>query len=158
MSTSQNESSETPSSVLRELLDELVIHFGVDARVELEEADGVLIARVEGEGADSFVGPGGQTIDAIQHLARRIVFGGARSPTRVVVDAGGYRERRAVALKREADSAAEEVVRSGDPVRLSPATASERRLVHEYLRERGEVRTESEGEEPQRRLVVRPLD
>ena len=53
--------------------------------------------------------------------------------------------------------AAEEALRSGEPVELDPMPASERRIVHEYLRERGGVETHSEGDEPERRLVVSPL-
>jgi spoIIIJ-associated protein len=75
----------------------------------------------------------------------------------VVVDAEGYRERRRVALEREADRAAEEAQRYGRPVALDAMTASERKLVHEYLREHDAVETYSEGQEPERHLVVAPV-
>jgi spoIIIJ-associated protein len=75
-----------------------------------------------------------------------------------VIDADGYRERRAESLKADAEEAAEEARRSGSPVELDPMPAAERRIVHEYLRERGGVGTHSEGDEPERRLVVSPLD
>jgi spoIIIJ-associated protein len=74
------------------------------------------------------------------------------------VDADGYRERRAHALREDADDAAEEALRSGRAVELDPMPASERRVVHEHLRDRGDVRTHSEGEEPERYLVVSPLE
>ena len=76
----------------------------------------------------------------------------------MVIDAAGYRDRRAAALRREADDAADAAVRGGRPVALDAMTASERKLVHEYLRERGDVETYSEGDEPDRHLVVAPLD
>ncbi|MEA2420086.1 MAG: spoIIIJ-associated protein, partial [Thermoleophilaceae bacterium] len=76
---------------------------------------------------------------------------------RIVVDAEGYRERREGILRRQADRAAEDALRSGRPVALDAMTASERRLVHEYLRDNGEVQTYSEGDEPDRHLVVAPL-
>jgi spoIIIJ-associated protein len=75
----------------------------------------------------------------------------------VVVDAEGYRKRRAEVLCRQADEAAEQAVRYSRPVALDAMTAGERRLVHEYLRERGDVETYSEGEEPDRHLIVAPL-
>jgi spoIIIJ-associated protein len=75
---------------------------------------------------------------------------------RVVVDAEGYRARRTEALHRQADDAADEAVRFGRPVALDAMTASERKLVHEHLRDRGDVETYSEGEEPDRHLVVAP--
>jgi spoIIIJ-associated protein len=77
---------------------------------------------------------------------------------RIVIDAEGYRARRAAALSKQADQAAEQALRSHRPVALDAMTASERKLVHEFLRERGDVETHSEGEEPERRLVIVPLD
>ena len=75
---------------------------------------------------------------------------------RVVVDAEGYRARRRDVLARQADDAADEAVNSGRPVALDAMTAGERRLVHEFLRDRADVDTYSEGEEPDRHLVVAP--
>ena len=123
----------------------------------MEEADGVLKGTLRGEDVGLFIGRRGQTIDAVQHLAQRIVFPEGPSSVRVVIDADGYRERRAEALRAEADEAAEEALSSGRPVELDPMPPSERRIVHEYLRERGDVETHSEGDEPERRLVVSPL-
>jgi spoIIIJ-associated protein len=92
----------------------------------------------------------------VQHLAQRIVFPDGPAAVRVVIDANGYRARRAEALRAEADDAADEALSSGEPVELDPLPPSERRIVHEYLRERGDVQTHSEGDEPQRFLVVSP--
>ena len=76
---------------------------------------------------------------------------------RVVVDAAGYRERREQALQRQADEAAEKAVDSGRPVALDAMSATERKVVHEYLKDREDVETYSEGTEPDRHLVVAPL-
>jgi len=65
---------------------------------------------------------------------------------RVVIDANGYRERRAEALRAEADDAADDAVSSGDPVELDPLPPFERRIVHEYLRERGDVEYAQRGQ------------
>jgi spoIIIJ-associated protein len=74
-----------------------------------------------------------------------------------VIDADGYRARRRATLEAEAEDAADEAVRTASPVELEAMPASERRIVHEYLRERGGVETYSEGEEPDRYLIVAPL-
>lgn len=145
----------TPEEELRELLETLVEAFGADADVVLSEADGVLTGAVEGPGAEALVGPDGAIIEAVQHLAQRIVLRGSAGP-RVVVDAAGYRERRESALRAEADRVAEVVLAEGREVALRPMPAAERRFLHEYLRERGDVATHSEGDEPRRRLVVSP--
>ena len=113
---------------------------------------------MHGDDLGLFIGRRGQTIDAVQHLAQRIVFPDGPSPVRVVIDADGYRERRAEALRADAEDAAEEALRSGRPVELDPMPASERRVVHEHLRNRDDVSTHSEGEEPDRYLIVSPVD
>jgi spoIIIJ-associated protein len=147
-----------PAETLEELLEEVADGLGLDVEIEVQEGDGVLRGNLRGDDVGLFIGRRGQTIDAVQHLAQRIVFREGPSPVRVVIDADGYRERRAESLRADAEQAAEEAQRSGKPVELEPMGASERRIVHEYLRERGGVGTHSEGDEPERRLVVTPLD
>jgi spoIIIJ-associated protein len=147
-----------PAEALEELLEEIAEALGLDVAVEVKEDDGVLSGRLRGEDVGLFIGRRGNTIDAVQHLAQRIVFPEGPSPVRVVIDADGYRERRAEALRAEADDAAEEALRSGRPVELDPMPPFERRVVHEYLRERGGVETHSEGDEPERYLIVSPVD
>ena len=146
-----------PADRLRELLERLVSEIGVDATVEVDEdADG-LTGRVVGDDLGLVIGHHGQTIDAIQHLAYRIAYKGASSRSRVVVDAGGYREYRATALRASADQAAEAAVRDRRPVALESMSALERKVVHEHLKTRHDVETYSEGQEPARHLVVAPL-
>ena len=146
-----------PAAALQELLEEVADGLGLDVEVDVQEGDGVLRGSLRGEDVGLFIGRRGQTIDAVQHLAQRIVFPEGPSSVRVVVDADGYRERRTESLQADAEEAAEEAIRTGRPVELEPMPASERRIVHEYLRERGGVETHSEGDEPERRLVVSPL-
>jgi spoIIIJ-associated protein len=146
-----------PLEALEELLDEIVEGLGLDVEIEVEEDGGVLSGRLTGDDLGLFIGRHGQTIEAVQHLAQRIIFPDGPSPVRVVIDANGYRERRAASLRAEADEAADDAVRSGEPVELDPLPPLERRVVHEYLRERGDVETHSEGNEPERYLVISPV-
>ena len=147
-----------PPEALEELLEEIVDGLGLDVEIEIEQREGMLLGRVVGEDVGLFIGRRGQTIDAVQHLAQRIVFPEGPAPMRVVIDADGYRERRAEALRADAEDAAEEALRSGRPVELDPMPASERRVVHEHLRDRDDVSTHSEGDEPDRYLIVSPAD
>jgi spoIIIJ-associated protein len=147
---------EDPAELLAELLKEVVLGLGLEGEVVVDREDDVLRGSVEGEDVGLLIGRRGQTIDAVQHLAQRIVFPGGQSAARVVVDADGYRERRAQALREDAAAAADEAVRLGEPVELDPMPASERRVVHEFLRDRDDVETHSEGDEPERYLVVSP--
>jgi spoIIIJ-associated protein len=145
-----------PVEALEELLEEIVDGLGLDVEIEVDEADSVLTGRLTGDDLGLFIGRHGQTIEAVQHLAQRIIFPDGPSPVRVVIDANGYRDRRASALRAEADDAAEEVARTGEPIELDPLPPLERRIVHEHLRERGDVETHSEGNEPERYLVISP--
>lgn len=125
--------------------------------VEVDVAGERITATLTGDEVATFIGRHGQIIDAVQHLATRVAARHEpRGPWVVTVDAGDYRARRTEILARVAGEAADRAVASGDPVALDPMTASERRLVHEHLRERDDVRTHSEGDEPERHLVVSP--
>ena len=104
-----------------------------------------------------FIGRHGQTIDAVQHLAFKVAAHGQSPAPKVEVDAAGYRDRRRQALERQADQAAADAVRSARPVALDAMSATERKVVHEYLKDRDDVETYSEGTEPDRHLVVAPL-
>jgi spoIIIJ-associated protein len=147
-----------PAVALEELLEEIADGLGLDVDVEVEETDDALIGRLEGDDVGLFIGRRGQTIDAVQHLAQRIVFPDGPSDVRVVIDADGYRERREHVLCADADDAAEEALRSGHPVELDPMPPSERRVIHEHLRDREGVSTHSDGEEPDRYIVVSASD
>jgi spoIIIJ-associated protein len=146
------------AQALRALLERVAGALDLDAEVVVEESDEAVTGRLDGDDLGLFIGRHGQTIEAVQHLAQRVVGerDGQERRRRVVVDAAGYRERREAVLQRQADEAAESALRSGRPVALDAMTSSERRVVHEYLRDRGDVETHSEGQEPDRHLVVSP--
>jgi spoIIIJ-associated protein len=145
---------------IEDLLELLVDALGLDAEIDVRRDGDTVTGALIGDDLGLFIGRHGQTIDAVQHLAQRIVYrAGPPGPSdpRVVIDAAGYRDRRASALRRQADEAADEALRYERPVALDAMVASERKIVHEHLRERGDVETYSEGQEPDRHLVVAPL-
>ncbi len=146
-----------PADRVRELMERIANEAGVDASVLVNEDNDGVTGEFVGDDLGLLIGHHGQTIDAIQHLAYRIAFRGMEERRRVVVDAAGYRERRAVALRAAADQAAEAAVHDGRPVPLEAMSALERKVVHEHLKSRHDVETYSEGQEPARRLVVAPL-
>jgi spoIIIJ-associated protein len=145
--------------VVHGLLQAVVDGMGLEGEVSVRTEGDTVTGTVDGEDLGLFIGRHGQTIDAVQHLAYRAVnrsIDHEAPAVRVIVDAQGYRARRAEALRAEAAEAADEALRYGRPVALDAMVASERKLVHEYLRDRGDVETHSEGEEPERHLVVSP--
>ncbi len=147
----------TEAELLTELLERISEALALDVTVEVRERDGALEGVVRGEGLGLLVGRHGQTIDAVQHLAQRAAAMLMGEQRRVVVDAEGYRARRREALERQAGDAADEAIGAGRAVALDAMTAGERRVVHEFLRDRADVDTHSEGEEPDRHLVVAPI-
>ena len=142
---------------VREMLERVAAEAGVDASVQLEEDPDEIRAEFLGDDLGLLIGHHGQTIDAIQHIAYRFAFPSRNASKRVVVDAAGYRERRAVALRATADQAAATAIHDRRPVALEAMSALERKVVHEHLKSRHDVETYSEGDEPARRLVVAPV-
>jgi spoIIIJ-associated protein len=151
-------SNDDPVERVRDLLEEVADALDLDADVEVEERDGVIHGTLHGDDLGLFIGRHGQTIDAVQHLAFKAAGDRHRPGPRVVVDAAGYRERREQVLQRQADQAALDALKSKRPVALDAMSATERKVVHEYLKDRDGLETYSEGTEPDRHLVVAPLD
>jgi spoIIIJ-associated protein len=149
---------ESPVERVREVLERVGDALGLDASVEVEETDEGIRGVLEGEDLGLFIGRHGQTIDAVQHLAFKVANrDSGRGGVRVIVDAAGYRARREQALHRQAEQAAADAVDGGRPVALDAMSATERKVVHEFLKDRDDVETYSEGTEPDRHLVVAPL-
>ena len=143
---------------VRAIVTRVVNALGLHATVDIDETGDEIRATVNGDDLGLLIGKHGTTIDALQHLAFRAAFRGDELRKQVTVDAAGYRERREGALHRMADRAAAEALRYGRPVELEPMRATERKIVHTYLSERSDVETHSEGDEPDRRLVVSPVE
>jgi spoIIIJ-associated protein len=152
-----HEIPEEPAERVRAVVGRVVQALGLHASVDIDEGPDEIRATVNGDDLGLLIGRHGTTIDALQHLAMRAAFHGQSDHKAVVVDAAGYRERREAALKRAADRAVEDALSFGRAVELEPMGPQERRIVHMYLRDRSDVQTHSEGDEPDRRLVVSPV-
>jgi spoIIIJ-associated protein len=144
----------------RALLEEILTRMG------LQNVEIVYIARSEGEyfevrGPDlaNLIGRHGNTLEAVNLIFNNIINAGNRNNRKYyTIDAEGYRARRADQLKTLALATLERVVRENKPVKLEPMLPSERKIVHMALSDSPFVRTESEGVEPERRLVVFPAE
>ncbi len=149
-----------PREILETMFEAVLDGMDLDADVTVTEtAEGDLAVVVQGDGLDAMIGRGGAVIDALQYLAHQSVLrAGGGEPRRVSVDAGGYRERRRRQLERLAEHAATEAVTHGEEIELDPMTPHDRRIVHMALAERTDIETRSEGDEPNRRIVVLPSE
>ena len=146
-----------PAERVREILRRVVSHLGLRASVDVVERDDEIAAEISGAELGLLIGKHGQTLDALQSLCGQAAFRGAEDRVPVVVDAAGYRERRETALHRQADRGVADALRYGRAIELDSMGSQERKVVHNYLKDRVEVDTHSEGEEPFRRIVITPL-
>jgi spoIIIJ-associated protein len=152
-------SLEEQGEMVQDFLDGLVEAFDVDGDLRTEEIDEEMLeVQIVGDDLGLLIGPKGQTLAAIQELARTVVQRRAEGNPRgrFRIDVGGYRERRREALARFATSVAEEVRSSGVQKALEPMNASDRKVVHDTINELDGVETTSEGEDPRRRVVILP--
>jgi spoIIIJ-associated protein len=136
----------------------------VEGLLDLADLDGDIDMDVEGDRAvvsvvgatlDELVGPRGEVLEALQELTRLAVHRQTGARTRVMLDVGGYRKRRKEELTETGLAAADEVKRTGQPKKLGPMNPFERKVVHDAVAAAG-LSSESEGEEPARRVVVLP--
>jgi spoIIIJ-associated protein len=148
---------EEPAARVEAVLDEIVDTLELDADVVVEESAEEIAARVEGDDLGVLIGRRGQTIDAVQLVCYRVAFRGRGERKRVSVDAAGYRERRREVVERQADRAAERALESGKEIELEPMSPAERKIIHDRLKDRSGLETFSEGEEPERCVIVAPL-
>jgi spoIIIJ-associated protein len=141
---------------LREFIQTVVDLMGVEAHVGASETPELVRAEISGGDLGLLIGRHGATIDALQYVAAIVVNGDSRERRQVVVDAEGYRERRAAALSALADRTAQKVARESVAVTLKPMSAAERKVIHLHLKDDSRVETASEGNEPFRAVVVSP--
>ncbi|HET8683638.1 MAG TPA: R3H domain-containing nucleic acid-binding protein [Micromonosporaceae bacterium] len=146
--------SEIGADYIEGLLDILDYDGDIDELV----AGGRPVVEVVGARLNALVGQRGATLEALQELARLAVFRQTGSPSRLLLDISGYRAARRKELAAVAKNAAEKVKEYGEAVRLEPMSAFERKCVHDVVNSLPGVESESEGVEPHRRIVVRPVD
>ncbi len=144
--------SEIAADYVEGLLDILDYDGDID---ELVSA-GRPMVEVVGDRLQPLVGQRGATLEALQELSRLAIFRATGSPSRLLLDIGGYRATRRKELAAVARNAVEKVKQHGDEVRLDPMSAFERKCVHDVVNAISGVQSESEGVEPSRRIVVRP--
>ena len=150
-------------AVPEELLDEIkafvtsvVGAMGFEARIDVYDADGFIAVDVAPDNTALFIGQKGETIDALQFLLNSAVYRKRPFVKRIILDAEGYRQRRVEAIQGIAHRTARRAVRERRTVELPPMSASERRIVHLFLRDNPKVTTASEGTGENRRVRISP--
>ena len=149
---------EQQGEAAREFVVGLVREFGLDADVDFVELDEDTVqVAANGDDLGLLVGPRGATLSAVQDLTRTFVQRQSEVRTdRILVDVGGYREKRAAALRRFTEGIVHEVKSSGEERALEPMSPADRKVVHDTVNEIEGVETRSDGTEPSRYVVIQP--
>jgi spoIIIJ-associated protein len=144
--------ADTAEDFLNGLLDVL----DMDGEAEADIEDGAIMVDMNGPDMAVLIGRHGLTLEALQELTRATVQHKTSSHVRLTLDIDGYRERQMEILERKARSLAAKVRSEGRSIALDPMNAYERRIVHAALTEFEGVMTASEGEDPERHVVIKP--
>jgi len=147
---------EREGDIAADYLEALLDIADLDGDIDIDVEGNRAAVSIVGDGLGQLVGPGGSTLEALQELTRLAVHRETGVRSRLMLDIGGHRARRREELTGVGTRTAEQVRDSGETVRLDPMTPFERKVVHDAVSAVDGVVSESEGEEPQRRIVVRP--
>jgi spoIIIJ-associated protein len=153
--TRLEQEGEIAADYLEGLLDIADLDGDIDMDVEGERAAVSIIGEGTSRDLSKLVGRDGEVLEALQELTRLAVHRETGERSRLMLDIAGFRARKRAELTKIGTSAAEEVRETGEPVKLDPMSPFERKVVHDAVAAAG-LRSESEGEEPQRRVVVLP--
>ena len=146
---------ESPAGVAKEFLGELTRLMGVDVTIDMgTDAEGNVYGFMQGDTLGILIGRRGETLDALQYLTSLKVNRGRDSYTRVTLDTENYRAKREDTLIRLANRMANRALRTGRKVSLEPMNPYERRIIHFALQQNEGVTTHSEGDEPNRHVVI----
>ncbi len=149
---------EEQAQVAREFAEGLIDAFGLDGEVTTKVEDDVLFIDINGEQTEALVGRKGAVVQAVHELTRTVIQRKTFGAPRMRLDIAGYSARRREALKIYAGRLAETVKEDGREAMLEPMNAADRKVVHDAIGEIDGVRSFSEGEDPNRSVVVAPVD
>lgn len=145
-----------PVEAGRDFLQDVLVNMKVDARVEVRPNEEGMLFDIQGTNLGIIIGRRGQTLDSLQYLVNVVANRHADKHVRITLDAENYRQRRKETLEQLADRIAKKALATKQSVRLEPMSAAERKVIHSFLQRRSDVVTFSEGEEPNRYIVIAP--
>ena len=155
MIAAENLDPESPAGIAKAFLGELTKLMGVDVTIDMgTDAEGNVFGYINGDTLGILIGRRGETLDAVQYLTSLKVNRGREGYTRVTLDTENYRAKREDTLIRLANRMANRALRTGRKVSLEPMNPYERRIIHYALQQNDGVDTHSEGEEPNRHVVI----
>jgi len=139
----------------KDFLEPLFEKMAIEADMEITMEDGLINIRLTGDDVGIIIGRRGETLDALQYLLSLVINRYTLDYTRVILDVADYRKKRAETLQRLAKRVAEKVSRTRRNITLEAMNPYERRIIHSSLQEFPNINTQSVGEEPNRKVVIR---
>ncbi len=147
---------DTPAIRAEEFLKNVTSMMGLEVSLDIQENEEAMLINMQGDNQGILIGHRGETLDALQYLTSLQVNKGGKEYRRVTLDTEGYRAKREQTLIALAGRMANKVQKSGRRMMLEPMNPYERRILHATLQDNPYVTTHSEGEEPNRRVVITP--
>ncbi len=144
--------------VIKDIISQILKKMNFEGDVFIEDSDkDEISANIQTKEASFLIGQSGVNLDALQHVARVLANKKSETPIQFVLDVNSYKKQRTDALKELAKNVAEQTLTERVAITLRPMSAYERRVVHLALFEHPQIKTESIGEDPERRVVVKPI-
>ncbi|TKI58112.1 protein jag [Brevibacillus antibioticus] len=147
-----------PAAQGRDFLQDVLSNMKVNAKVETRTNEEGMLFDIQGTNLGIIIGRRGQTLDSLQYLVNVVANRHADKHVRITLDAENYRLRRKETLEQLADRVAKKALSTKRDVRLEPMSAAERKVIHAFLQKRADVVTFSEGDEPNRYIVIAPKE
>ena len=148
----KEEDQQTIKDVLRSILD----FTGIQAEIETRVSDETLVFNLKTEDSSLLIGQHGANLNALQYMTRILSYKKLSEPAYFVVDVEGYKQEREEFLRELAQAAAERVRDTKESLLLKPMSSYERRVVHAEISKTTDIMTESVGDEPERRILIKP--
>jgi len=146
------------NQIIKNTIEEFFGKMGLEVRTEAIEAkDGIIFVKLKTDDPKVLIGQNGQTLMEIQHLLRVLLRKNRENDFYLDVDINGYKEKKSEYLKEFAKSSADEASLTGKEKVLPPMPAYDRRIIHLELAKRSDIESDSVGEEPERRVVIKPV-
>jgi len=144
--------------ILKKTITELLEKMNFKGEVFVEESkQDDTVVNIQTQEASFLIGQSGANLDALQHVARVLANKKSEQPPQFILDVNSYKKQRVDALKELAKNVAEQILVEKVAITLRPMSAFDRRVVHLALFENDQIKTESIGQEPERRVIVKPI-
>ena len=146
----------TPKDIAIDFINTLIEKMGLECSATIREEDDAYYVSISGKDTSTLIGYRGDVLDCVQYLTLLVVNKTADLDKRIIIDGENYREKRTIVLSKLAKKLAIKAAKTGKDVSLEPMNPFERRVIHSALADDKFVTTESEGEEPNRYIVIKP--